>query len=100
LFQWTAGSLRLTGQVIDFSNGTDSAFGGNVFGNSLTLGAAQTLSDTNWEWLYGGGSNITQTGGVNTPNALYMGNASGLGGDATYNLSGGSLIVASNEYLG
>jgi autotransporter-associated beta strand protein len=47
---------------------------------------------------YSGTGSFTQSGGTHTVTALYLGTDAGASG--TYNLSGGSLSVGGNEYVG
>jgi hypothetical protein len=103
LFNWTGGTVTLTGQPVDISDGTDPDYNGIIFGNSLTLNSGMTLNaDYDWEYLYGDNSSITQNAGSanNTP-YLYVGNTSSGGGPAaSVTLNGGTLSVANVEYIG
>jgi hypothetical protein len=98
-YQWTAGTLQLTAQPLNFTSGSDVDAS---FGSSLTLGSGQTLIVDNWEWLYGNGAYISESSGSsNSCQGLYLGNTSGGGGDAAYFLDGGSLTnTVSPEYVG
>ncbi len=98
-FQWTAGILQLTAQPLNFTGGSDVYAS---FGDSLTLGSAQTLIVDDWEWLYGNGASVAQnTGSSNTCEGLYIGNTSGGGIDAIYSMNGGTLTSTSiPEYVG
>jgi hypothetical protein len=102
---WTGGSLTLTNQPADLTDGTDPHFHGIVFGNSLTLNSGMSLTITDaggwWEYLYGNNSSITQnTGSANNTPALYIGNTSGSGPADSYNLNDGSLTVSGIGYIG
>jgi hypothetical protein len=102
---WTGGSLTLTNQPADLTNGTDPSYNGIVFGNSLTLssGMSLTIQDSGgwWEYLYGNNSSITQnTGSANNTPALYVGNTSGSGPADSYNLNDGTLTVSGTGYIG
>ncbi|MGD0464880.1 MAG: PEP-CTERM sorting domain-containing protein [Tepidisphaeraceae bacterium] len=99
-FNWSGGTLHLTGQPLNFTSGSDVDAS---FGSSLTLGSGQTRIVDNWEWLYGAGAYISQsTGGSNSCEGLYIGNTSG-GSEtyAVYYLDGGSLTsTGTPEYVG
>ncbi len=103
-FSFTGGSLTLTNQPVDLTNGTDPSYGGIVFGNSLTLNSGMSLTVAApagwWEYLYGSGSSITQNAGSsNTTPALFIGNTSGSGPADTYTMTGGTLSVGTG-YIG
>jgi fibronectin-binding autotransporter adhesin len=103
-FNWTNGSLTLTNQPVDITNGTDPSYGAILFGNSLTLNSGMSLTISNaggwWEYLYGNASQITQNfGSSNSTPALYIGNTSGAGPAASYNMTGGTLTVGTG-YIG
>jgi hypothetical protein len=89
-YDWTGGTLHLTGQELDFTNLTDT---NAPFGNSLTIGSTQTLIVDNNEVLQGNGTAITQNGGSNTANGLFIGNNAGSGTDDTYTLNSGTLTI-------
>ncbi len=96
---WTGGTLTLTNQQVDLSNGSDPTFNSILFGNTLTLNSGMTLVDTSntatgAEYLYGSASQITQnTGSSNSSVYLLLGNVSGSGAAAQYALNGGNLGV-------
>jgi hypothetical protein len=101
---WTNGSLTLTNQPADLTDGTDPSYNGIVFGNTLTLNSGMSLTIANsgwWEYLYGDDSTITQNAGSsNTTPALFVGNTSGAGTADSYVLNGGTLSVTGIGYIG
>ena len=99
-FNWSTGSLTLTGQA--FVAGTEVRTGGGLPTAVPTLGPGQTLTVASnpanpavgsaTEFVgYDGVGTFAQTGGANAANALRVGFASG--GTSQYNLSGGTLTV-------
>jgi hypothetical protein len=99
-FNWTAGTLHLTGEPLDLIGVADPVAPTNPFGNSLTLGNNQSFVVGNNEWLADDAGNLTQnTGSSNTCEGnLWIG--SGLGGAAVYTLNDGSLDTFLSEYVG
>jgi autotransporter-associated beta strand protein/T5SS/PEP-CTERM-associated repeat protein len=92
-----SGSLVQTGGTNSFNN-LYLGYNGTSTG-SYNLGGSGVVQATNEEYVgfeLGSSGSFTQTGGSNTTPNLSVGNA-GLG---AYNLSGVSLLSASNEYLG
>jgi hypothetical protein len=99
---WTAGSFTTTSasQYLDLTTGADPAYNSVIFGNTLSLNANQSFTNNTWEYLYDAGSTISQSGGSNSSPHLYMGNTSGAGSPAAYDLTGGSLSASVFEEIG
>jgi hypothetical protein len=87
-FHWTGGTLHLTGQPLDFINGTDPNNDNPLYG-SVTLNSGQTLRVDSTESLSGSGASVTQnTGSANTCSTLQVGSVT------TYSLTGGTLSTS------
>jgi hypothetical protein len=102
---WTSGSLTLTSQPFDVTNGTDPTYGGFVYGSSLTLGSGMSLQSPDgsepWEYLFGSGSSITQNAGSTNGAVYLLMGATGTNAAAVqYNLTGGALNVEYNVDIG
>ncbi len=94
-FSWTGGTLNILSylDVTNIADPTNHA----TFGNSLTLNSAKTLDVTSYEWLYGAGSSVNQSGGSNTTATLQIGNNNATGQSSMYTLSGGTLTTDTVE---
>jgi hypothetical protein len=99
---WTGGTLGLSGQAFDVSTTTDPAYGGYVWGSSLTLNSGMSLNETGpWEFLFGSGSSITQNAGSSNSTAYLYAGSSGTGASPVhYTLAGGSLSVSVSAFIG
>jgi len=95
LFDWTGGTLHLTGQILDFTSATD---GNATFGQSLQISSSQTLIADDGENLLDNATGIAQNGNNSTSSLLVANKTSG-SGYAVYQLNSGTLS-ASYELLG
>jgi hypothetical protein len=87
VFNWTGGTLHLTGQPLDITGADPN--NDNPLGGYLALGSGQTLQVDSTESLSGTDNAVVQkTGSVNACSTLQIGS----GGN--YNLSGGTLSAS------
>ena len=100
--QFTGGELSLTSQNADFAANSTADPSALLLPNTFTFNSGQVLVTTSgWVWLRSAGTTVTQvTSSQILTNSFYIGNQTGAGANAVYNLNGGFLTITAAEFIG